>query len=141
MEGSMSMKSRVVASALVCVSLAASAVIGGVSSVAGASVSHRAAPAAKANKSPLVFGSVGAISTNMAQNVDAVQAYFQAWNKAGGYKGHPLVLQAADPGSSSATDLAAVQQLVTADNVLALVGSEGSTDCTVGGSTMTQADV
>jgi ABC-type branched-subunit amino acid transport system substrate-binding protein len=56
------------------------------------------------------------------QQHDALQAYFDDWNKRGGYKNHPMQLVYDAPGSDSAATLAAVTKQNTQDKVVALLG-------------------
>lgn len=129
---------------LIVVALATSALVAsGCSSSSGPKAPTGSASGSGASGAPLVFGSDGGLngSAGTPGFAYALRAYFADWNKRGGYKGRPVEIVTTDAGATSATNVAAIQKLVNASKVLALVGSDGPLDCSAGGPTITDAGI
>jgi ABC-type branched-subunit amino acid transport system substrate-binding protein len=78
----------------------------------------------------IVFGQVAALdgpAAALGQGMrDGLLAAFAEANRAGGVKGHQLVLNAVNDGYEPNRSIAAAKQLITGDKVFALVGSVGT---------------
>src|SRR5271169_6156430 len=89
--------------------------------------------AAKLTGSPLVFGVVGAPAGPEGSPVwgQAMEAYVKYWNSQGGYEGHPIQLDLVNAAQDPGAVADAARQLVSVDNVLALVTNYNVLDCFV----------
>ena len=90
-----------------------------------------AAPSASATGTPLVIGTIISQSTPEGSS-DVGQKAFNAWvkwtNAHGGIAGHPVVDDFVDDKSDPATGVAAVKNLVENKHVIAIVGSNSTTE-------------
>ena len=89
--------------------------------------------AAELTGSPLVFGVVGAPAGPEGSSSwgQAMEAYVKYWNSQGGYKGHRIELDVVNAAEDPSDAADAARQLVSVDNVLALVANFNVIDCFV----------
>src|SRR5258708_1488762 len=90
------------------------------------------ASSSTATGSEIVVGSVGSFTGAQASSQAGVPMVLKAWaswvNAHGGVSGHPVKLIIQDIGSNAAGGLAAVQELVQQDHVVAIIGEEDNGD-------------
>ena len=112
------------AATLVASTAACSSSSGSAASAAGA--------AASSSASPIVIGTVGSFSGPEGSSQAGVPQALTAWadqvNAAGGIHGHPVKLIIKDLGANLAGGQQAVRELVQGDHVVAIVGEEDNGD-------------
>jgi branched-chain amino acid transport system substrate-binding protein len=102
-------------------------------------------PAQEPNGTPIVIGNVGTTSGPLGASFGVMQEGVQAWvdyvNDHGGINGRPVRLVTGDDSADPAKFLAAVQQMVQQDGVIAFVGVPAGTTVQAGAAYLGQQQV
>jgi len=100
-------------------------VLAPIAGVLGTPLSQAAAAASSARRSPINIGDIGSLTGPEASSIDQTTQVLEAWaktvNAKGGLQGHPVNLIIKDDGYNPTTSLAAVEGMVTADHIVALI--------------------
>jgi branched-chain amino acid transport system substrate-binding protein len=107
--------------------------LGTVSGAVGAATGANAATrSATATGTPIPIGNIGSYSGAEAASQAGALQVIKAWakwtNAHGGLAGHPVKLYVMDDGNSATTALNDAKELVTQDNVVAIVGEQSNND-------------
>lgn len=103
------------------------------SSASSSSSSAQAAPVSTAKGTPIVVGSVNALSgpVTFPEASAAAAAVFKRVNAQGGINGHPIKYIPVDDGSDATKGAAAARQLVSSDHAVGMVGSASLLECAI----------
>jgi branched-chain amino acid transport system substrate-binding protein len=122
--------------------LALAAVLAGVVA-AGFAVSFSSASASSATGTPIVVGSISALSgpITISDPETTAAAYFKYINANGGINGQPIDYMPLDDAANPANAAQDARQLVEQDNVVALVGGSSLLECAVNANYYVQQQV